>query len=240
MRQWYYNVNDEQQGPVDEKELIDLFQNGNLRSDTLVWTSDLEQWEQANNIKGLIPDEFNPPLQQYHYQPQYTPSGSQVRPWIRYWARMIDIMIFSFILGITAALIYEPLLDIPDAVFGIILLFLYVFAEAAMLASWGATPGKAMLSVRLRNANGDKLSYGAALKRSFDVWARGLGVGIPIIALYTQINAYNRLTNEGMTAWDRDGDYTVQHRSIRIWRILLASFLVLCFLGIIALGVAEG
>jgi RDD family/GYF domain 2 len=245
MRQWYYVENDEQQEPVNENELIALFKNGNLSPDTLVWTSELEQWDQAKNINGLVPTEFNPPpLPSIHpmtqpYLYQYTPSGSQVRPWVRYWARLMDIMIFSFMLGISAALIYEPLLDIPDTVFGIMLLFLYVFAEAAMLASLGTTPGKAMLSVRLRDANGDKLSYGSALKRSFDVWARGLGLGLGIISIITQINAYNHLTNEGITSWDRTGDYTVQHRSISIWRILLVSFLVLCSLGIMALGATE-
>ena len=123
----------------------------------------------------------------------FEPSGSQVRPLVRYWARMMDYILFSFLAGIALAIVYEPALEIPNILFGIILLFPYVFVESAMLAGWGTTPGKAILRVRLRKATGDKLTYSEARSRSLKVWIRGLGLGIPIVSFFTLLHALGRL-----------------------------------------------
>ena len=162
----------------------------------------------------------------------YTPSGEQVRPWVRFCARGVDNLLVSFLVGFVLGLIYEPVLEMPDILLGIIVMFVYVFVEPAMLAGWGTTPGKALLRVRLRNSDGSKLSYTEALSRAFLVWFRGEGFGIPIIGFFTQIHAYNRLTKQGITSWDEDGNFTVSHQVIGTWRVIVA---VLLFIGMVYL-----
>ncbi len=93
--------------------------------------------------------------------------------WNRYWARLIDFFFICFCSGFVIAIVSPSGLEMHPALFGVIILFAYIFIEAAMLSSWGATPGKALLRIRLRKDDGSKLSYGEALKRSFKVWQKG-------------------------------------------------------------------
>jgi hypothetical protein len=176
-----------------------------------------------------------------HYAPpspvlDFTPSGPQTKPWVRFWARTIDGILFVLLAGIALALIYPAALKMNDALLSIIILFAYVFVEPCMLSSWGTTPGKALLNIRLRKSNGTKPNFSEALSRAFNVWIRGLGLGIPIVALFTQINAYKRLTKDGMTSWDKDGGFKINHKLIGAGRVIaaIAIFVGFCFL--IALG----
>jgi hypothetical protein len=97
---------------------------------------------------------------------------------------------------------------------GFILIFLYIFGGPITLSTWGTTPGKVLLNVRLRRQEEDKLSYSDGMNRAFQVWLKGLGAGIPIVALSTQVAAYNRLRNEGKTSSDRDGHFLYSHQDI--------------------------
>jgi hypothetical protein len=145
----------------------------------------------------------------------YEPSGSQSRPWIRWASRIFDLYLFSFLTGIILELLYpSALTKIPDKIWEVFLIFIYVFVEPVMLCSWGTTPGKELLRIRLRRQNGTKLSYSQALSRSFSVWIKGLGLGIPLVSLFTLVSSYNHLTKKGVTTWDRDGNFSVSHRVI--------------------------
>ena len=152
---------------------------------------------------------------------------------------MTDVVLFSLLCGIIIVFIHEPLLELPGGILGIIVPFLYVFVEPIMLSTWGTTPGKAFLNVRVRKADGDKLSYGEALERSMNVWVRGLGLGIPIVALFTQIKAYNRLTKEGMTSWDKEGDFRILHGLVGAGRVILTVIVFMGFVLLIGLGEAD-
>jgi len=153
----------------------------------------------------------------------YEPSGPQVRPWIRYWARGLDIFLFALLTGLVLGVMGASILEISDTLLGLFILTAYVFAEPAMLAGWGTTPGKAILKIRLRKATGEKmLSYREALSRSFKVWVRGMGFGIPIVNLFTALHAYRRLKGSGITSWDEEGELQVSHQEISALRAILA------------------
>lgn len=149
----------------------------------------------------------------------------QVRPWVRYWARYIDISIFSFAFGIFLGIFMPSALsNSSDFVLTLVFLFIWIFVEAILLSSWGTTPGKWLLKVKVGYQT--KIDFSTALNRSFNVWLKGLGIGIPIIALFTQIAAYNHLTKEGVTTWDRDGHFTITHEKIGVIRIIVATVIL--------------
>jgi hypothetical protein len=111
-------------------------------------------------------------------------------------------------------------------------LALWIPIEAALLAAFGYTPGKALLRVRVSNKNGSCLSFGQALARSFGVWLMGLGTGlIPLITLVTCLVARNRLSRRGVTNWDRAGRFQVTHRKVGMMRTLI---IIGVFAGLIA------
>ena len=132
--------------------------------------------------------------------------------------------------------IWPQLAEMNDTLLGILLLLGYNFIEPAMLAGVGTTPFKALLGVRVRNNDGSKPTYFKALNRTFSVWLRGQGLGIPLFALFTGITSYNRLSRDGVTSWDRDGGYTVTHRTVTWWRWLLLIAISAGFVGLMVLG----
>jgi uncharacterized RDD family membrane protein YckC len=162
----------------------------------------------------------------------YTFSGPQVRPWVRYWARVIDLSLFSIFFGLGCAILCPTFLEVNDVFFGVIVTILYIFVEPFLLSTWGTTPGKALLNVRLRKNNGAKVSYEEGLLRSAKVCWRGLGLEIPIVSLLTHIAAYNTLSKTGITSWDKDGNTQITHQVIGGKRSIIA---VLLFCGLILL-----
>ncbi len=150
----------------------------------------------------------------------------QVRPWVRFWARMIDYGIFGLLAGVVLQIFYPTILDFSSINLTLLLLTAYVFFESIMLAFCGTTPGKALLRIKLRTDDGTKFNYSGAITRSVRVWWRGEGLGIPLVSLVTNILAYNSLKKNGRTAWDRDGKLVVQHQIIGRWRISAAVIIL--------------
>lgn len=227
-KKWHYVSDDKKIGPISDETIQEMLDTGVINSDTLIWTEGLENWEPVRNV-----DQFNSDSQPDAFlSPQTTNSsseeiqiheisGPQIRPWVRYWARTMDIFLWSFLFGIPLVLIYPPALELNDILWGILILFAYMPVESIMLSSWGTTPGKALLRIRLRKLTGNKLTYAEALTRSFNVGVKGMGIGIPLIALITLIAAYKNLTKNRITTWDKDGNSHVSHKTVGAIRIIV-------------------
>jgi uncharacterized membrane protein YhaH (DUF805 family) len=61
MKQWFYTHNGQQQGPVQESDLMAMFTSGKLQADVLVWTEGLSNWTPAREIESLVPSGMTPP-----------------------------------------------------------------------------------------------------------------------------------------------------------------------------------
>jgi hypothetical protein len=169
----------------------------------------------------------------------YEPSGPQIRPTLRWAARNFDIFLFAILSGVFLEIFFPSALKTPHSGLGIILQFVYIFVEPLMLSSWGTTPGKALFKIRLRKQDGAIPSYSEALKRSFEVWIKGLGLGIPIVALVTMGISYNELVKEKITAWDRDGGYCLSHQIIGPIRTVIIFIFSVIFVALIILSLSP-
>src|SRR4030095_5675072 len=138
-------------------------------------------------------------------------------------SRRFHVICGRFVLGIIAP---GTLSGNAVLLWGLVLLFLWCFVEAGFLSTWVATPGKALLRVSVRNAEGSVLGYFEALARSFDVWFRGQGIGFPLVIPFTMLAGYNTLTKRGITTWDRSANTQVTHRTIGPVRIIVAMLLL--------------
>ena len=175
-------------------------------------------------------------------------SNTQIRPWVRFWARIIDCFLFctlvgSILLFIPSALGFLIYLEIVcvswvkeilppswgstliitlsiDILGFLFAFFVYKFLEAFIL-SGGTTPGKALLKVKLCQEDGTELNYSNALSRSLRVGWRGEGLCLPIVSLIPNIFAYFSLMRTGKTSWDRDGKLIVSHQTIGAFRIFV-------------------
>jgi len=170
---------------------------------------------------------------------EFESNGPQVRPWIRFWARSFDLYSWALLIAIVSAFAFPAVLEIRDAILGLLIAFTYMFVEPLLLSTWGTTPGKALLRIRLRKADGRKPGYGAALERSFYVWTRGIGLGVPLIGLITQLLAYNRLKDKGVTSWDQACDFRVAHQVVGAPRAAIAVAIFLALGALIAYGETQ-
>jgi uncharacterized RDD family membrane protein YckC len=119
-------------------------------------------------------------------------------------------------------------------VLNLVLTLIWIPAEAAFLSRFGATPTKWLFGIRVVHSSGQFLSYSQALKRSFLVWIQGMGLGIPFVALFTQLFAYRRLTTTGMTLWDTSTSAVVTHKQ---WGVLRAVMCTAVVFGVVVLMV---
>lgn len=152
--------------------------------------------------------------------------GGNHHPWRRFFARGIDLSIFGLIPFV--ALCWAVVYYFPNKAMGfaeaiqnpfivtILLVGLWIPIEANLLSVLGNTPGKWLFGISVRSTSGSSLSFSQALERSFRVAIQGLGLGIPVLSLFTQLFAYRRLTKTGTSLWDSATECVVTHK---IWGV---------------------
>jgi len=157
---------------------------------------------------------------------------SEVNPWMRFLARMTDYALFSLLLFflIRFALPFQLLKKYDFMVPYPYLLWIPI--EALFLFLWETTPGKFLLKTRVVHTGRGRWNYFSALRRSFLVWFRGMGLGIPVVSLITMLHAYSHLRLRKISSWDRDEKTKVIHQPLHPARlgvaivIILASFIL--------------
>lgn len=211
----YFYIKDEQRfGPIEFEEILDLVTAGQLSIDTLVWSAGLDGWKPICDLEECALSELPIPPPVPLVKKSFHASGSQVRPWIRLFARWLDVSLYLIIFILVFYLITGY--DITEIKYISLLIILsYVFVEPILLSTWGYTPGKALCMTKIKNSEGvEKLSYRKALIRSLRIWWNGLGTAIPLISLFTLIHAYDKLKKRGNTSWDETGHFLVLHKQL--------------------------
>jgi uncharacterized RDD family membrane protein YckC len=160
-------------------------------------------------------------------------------PWRRYFARMLDIMGWGFLLGIALGLAGFDSGRTSKITISILCVALWVPAESILLATFGSTPGKWMLALKVKPSNRTNIGFDTAIKRSAHVWIRGLWLGLPIVALGGLVNSYSTLTTTGTTTWDERCSTAVLHTRIDMKRIAVLAGLGLISLIILLLGTSA-
>lgn len=151
-------------------------------------------------------------------------------PWIRYGARYIDSFLYSFCFGFVLGILdkafsYQVQMN-PLVLTALAVTSGTLLLEPYFLSSLGTTPGKWLFQVRIRNVNGSHLSFDQAIQRSLRVVVRGLGLGVPMIAIPLMIYQYRRLKSKGRTSWDEHLNVLSSHRKIGEARTFSALALI--------------
>lgn len=201
---------------------------GEITDRTQVWSTRLRAWLPYNAILSeemLVGADlsYSKPYSEYMHTARRS-NQFQIRPWVRFWARMIDYNCLGIVYGtifnryyMYVSLIFFPFFTV------IFIPMLWMPIEAILLWTIGTTPGKWLLKVRVRNNRRKRkdLTFQQACRRSITVWFFGMGCGIPIIQIIALIIAKIKLTHTGTTIWDKNGHLRVQHNRIGILRIFL-------------------
>lgn len=172
-------------------------------------------------------DRAEEPLEQEIPQPP--------RPWVRFWARAVDVFLFSLVLGTLLGIFFPQWLqEFPgaDAGLNILAVLLWALVEPLFMTLWQGTPGKLLLRVRVRPLDGGQPGYRGWLVRSLHLWWRGQGCAIPLLQLVAVFAAYRDLKKHGQSAWDREDGFRVTHGRIGILRVLATLLLMLLALAL--------
>lgn len=251
---WYYLKDNQENGPISEKDLIDMINNGPLSSNDFIWSDNYGEWMQADCIfsskvikscdlgkpidkKGLPPI---PPLKKYR-----DINVNQVRPFIRLISKIIDIIIVFFIaLVVMFFVYYSRRTSLNDFIILIIVMLMLIPLEALLLSTIGTTPGRFLTNTTIRNYNGYKLSFFKALHRGWLVFFYGFGLGglgFIIISIFSGAMSYHYLQQNGVTSWDKALKVSVSHKKISVakWILITIILLLTVFLFFIAIRVAK-
>ena len=134
----------------------------------------------------------------------------------------IFILIFFLFLGVTFPGLFANQNPADEKGFELLYTLIglagYAVFETFCLNVFGRTFGKLVYGIHIRPKTGHQIELATAFKRSVAVWIRGLGFGIPLIALITLIVAYRTLHKERETSWDRDFKILVTHDRLSVFR----------------------
>ncbi|MCH7950974.1 MAG: RDD family protein [Candidatus Dadabacteria bacterium] len=176
----------------------------------------------------------------------------QVRPWVRFLARMTDYYIFSMLVSILISLLFPDFMEqmsemitqqisVQDSeaagvqsilfvvIVRIVVTFIWVFIEAYTISKYGTTFGKNLLGTRVLDKDGELLPYDRSLKRSYGVWLKGMGAGFILISWVTMLFGYQMLKRDGVNSWDKDADSKIVHSYFSTRRL----FIILGFIFVI-------
>jgi hypothetical protein len=148
---------------------------------------------------------------------------TRANPWIRLLARFFDYGWFFLLLWGGRILFHGHL---PLGKFESFIpfeFFVWIPIEALFLTFWGKTPGKFFLKIKLRQGRRFQLEFRTSIKRSFNVWLRGLGMMIPVVNAFCLFVAYYRLKTFQTTTWDKEDHIAVSHLPIGRWRIATSA-----------------
>ena len=228
------------EGPVSHGELQEMLDQGKIDSSTRIWTQSFEDWLPISEVEhfNMASLDVTPTItidKKVDYERETDQDYVRPRPWVRFWARMVDYSLFVLILSFFIGF-FGLHLGYVGSFSGMVAIFFWVFVEALLIGTVGTTPGKWLLRVVVRDENHHKLSLSESLNRSFSVWWLGMGAGLPIVSLITMLVAAVKLNSSGMTSWDRRSKFKVFHGKVGLARTLVVILYFLCYGWLLAWG----
>jgi uncharacterized RDD family membrane protein YckC len=219
---WYYTIGQERKGPASEEEIRALIQSGKIPPQAYLWRTGMKNWHVASDLPDFA-DIFvtPPPLPLPPHTANFPPpafqsvttslgDGHPSRPWPRFWARLLDNLLISPLLGIGIGLwsaVYAPnfylkLVGMNALLFSLMIMPIAALLLAISMSLFTSTPGKAIIGVQVPVPPGQR-RFWFYLTREFKVWIAGLGMGIPFVALFTQAAQYRRLASGRPASYDQ-------------------------------------
>lgn len=164
------------------------------------------------------------------------------KPWRRFWARTLDTGLHAFPVAVAFELVSPGNLATTLQNYGqfslsIKLLPFILTLEAIVLAICGTTLGKFLLSIKLSALNGQKISFPAAILRTFMLWIKGLAFGLPLVSMLTAGYAAGVIRKNGTASWDDSNGIKVAYEDLSGVKTVFAILLIV---GIIMLNAAGG
>ncbi|MBJ6749899.1 RDD family protein [Geomonas anaerohicana] len=158
------------------------------------------------------------------------------KPWRRFWARRLDIILFSYTCLVLLFLIDENLaswfIETKGAflVFSVLVLPFSLLLEAYTLWAVGTTPGKWLLNISLHKQNGASLTFKDTLHRGILIWVKGYALGVPLIEAITMAVAADRIDKGGSASWDDAIAIDVRYGQLNSCKVVVLCIVLSVFI----------
>lgn len=242
---YHLSIAGERSGPHTQFQIIEGIREGRYKGDELVWRLGLSEWQPLRGMTEF--EDFWPVSEEMRAQAEDARKRARSeldrpRPWLRFWARMLDyawfILVFSLVAGPWLPNDPKKLMNLPlifQLLMDTLALLIYVPLEAWLLSRFGSTPGRALLRVQVRRLDGTLPRFSQALRRSFHVYVKGLALGLPVIYVVAMLWSRITLLHRGATSWDEASETRVEHGEPETWRYVVLVGVVLGIVGTVAL-----
>ena len=177
-----------------------------------------------------------------------TPPENVARPWPRYWARMLDILIWVCALEVAVGALF-PSATMPGGIFsneigerllGWMVIPFAMVLDGLVYAAAGNTPGKWIAGIRVLDLAGRRIPFVSYLARNFGVYWSGLGTGFPLISLFTLISSHSRASEGKQMSWDSSRETRCFEISSAVWRVWLVAVIYIGMTaGLVLLGLSA-
>jgi hypothetical protein len=236
---YHLSIAGDRSGPHTQFRIIEDIREGRLKGDELIWHVGMSDWQPLRTMREF--DGFWPVSDEMRNEAEAARKKARAeldrpRPWLRFWARTLDHWWFSPLLflslGRWVPAVPPVFSDVPlmrdlwlNAI-ALLPLLLYVPVEAWLLSRFGSTPGRALMRIQVRRLDGGLPHFSQALRRSFQVYLRGMALGIPLAGQIAMLWSRQVLLQRGVTPWDEANETKVEHGEPESWRFLVLSGIV--------------
>ena len=124
----------------------------------------------------------------------------------RFTARMLDLYVYKLMVMTIRTLIFGQILrndtilnHTADVVIALILMF---FLEPVLLSRFGATLGKYVMGIELRDESGEYISYPVLKFRTKGVMVKGMAFFIPVLSWYFMYRSYQLVMQGESLPWE--------------------------------------
>lgn len=211
-------------------------------------------WAEQESYAALDPRpwlqelERDAPLPAPHFpQPRETqkPPSVAPNPFRRYAARFLDLSLCTLPFVLAELLSHTLLTDnlVVTWLRNVLAMLLLILVEPLLLHTWGYTPGKWCLGLKIRDRNGEKLTIRRARRRCWQLFGKGQGYFIPIYDLVRQWKSYRACRDGEPLPWDSDNalpvedDLSYEAEELRLAKGAAWAVSVLLVFGLVALAV---
>jgi uncharacterized RDD family membrane protein YckC len=235
MDQWRYQHEGEIKGPVSSAELLNLMESGIIHPQALVRAGGQGPWLEAAEAQAQIQQyiqdlgSHTTNTQNTPFKARYQAHAGAPKPWVRYFARGFDGMLWLFLMAFLAAFTITVLIpteisvitQLPSALLSLFYVGFSILCETIAFALSGSTPGKALFNIKVRRTDGSAINFLEALFRASRVHFYGTALSIFPLSLIAMAIAFFRLKTNGMTSWDHKGHFTVEHGELNPIRVAI-------------------
>ncbi len=160
-------------------------------------------------------------------------------PWRRFFARGLDLTLCQLLCSALFCLMGNSGLtqDTWGTATALLALPLLLLLEPLFLSLLGATPGKLILGLEVTDGEDGRLSYPAALRRTWGALLYGCGLTVPLVDLYRLWKSF-RSCGEGETLpWEENSELTL--RDEKPWRSVAAGLAWAAQVGLFVLTISA-